>query len=87
MSLAAVLGSGFLAAVLVYLALTHFYSFVGKNVVILDAMLVAAGFVTRAVAGARFNNARIALPVRLRARSSSTCPSSTRTTIIAAASK
>jgi 4-hydroxybenzoate polyprenyltransferase len=36
----------------VYIVLTHFYSFVGKNVVILDAMLVAAGFVIRAVAGA-----------------------------------
>lgn len=52
LALAAALGPGFLAAVLVYLALTHFYTFVGKNVVILDAMLVAAGFVIRAVAGA-----------------------------------
>jgi len=57
LALAAALGTGFLGAVLVYLALTHFYSFVGKNVVILDVMLVAAGFVIRAVAGA------LAIPV------------------------
>jgi 4-hydroxybenzoate polyprenyltransferase len=50
--LAAGLGTEFLGAVLVYVALTHFYSLVGKNVVILDAMLVSAGFVIRAVAGA-----------------------------------
>jgi 4-hydroxybenzoate polyprenyltransferase len=52
LGIATALGTPFLAAVLLYLALTHFYSFVGKNVVILDAMLVAAGFVIRAVAGA-----------------------------------
>ena len=57
LALAAALGAGFLGAVLVYLALTHFYSFVGKNVAILDVMLVAAGFVIRAVAGA------LAIPV------------------------
>ncbi len=57
LALAAALGAGFLAAVLVYLGLTHFYSFVGKNVAILDVMLVAAGFVIRAVAGA------LAIPV------------------------
>jgi 4-hydroxybenzoate polyprenyltransferase len=57
LALGAALGAGFLAAVLVYLALTHFYSFVGKNVAILDVMLVAAGFVIRAVAGA------LAIPV------------------------
>jgi 4-hydroxybenzoate polyprenyltransferase len=57
LALGAALGAGFLGAVLVYLALTHFYSFVGKNVAILDVMLVAAGFVIRAVAGA------LAIPV------------------------
>ncbi len=35
-----------------YLALSHFYSFGGKNVVILDTLLIASGFVLRAVAGA-----------------------------------
>ncbi len=57
LTLGATLGAGFLGAVIVYLALTHFYSFVGKNIAILDAMLVAAGFVIRAVAGA------LAIPV------------------------
>jgi len=42
---------------------------------------------TRAVRAASPINSRIALPVRLRARSSSTCPSRTSTTIVAAASK
>jgi 4-hydroxybenzoate polyprenyltransferase len=51
------LGTGFLVAVLIYLGLTHFYSLFGKNVAILDVMLVAAGFVIRAVAGA------LAIPV------------------------
>ena len=52
LALAAALGTGFLASLIAYLALTNFYSFVGKNVVILDSMLVAAGFVIRAIAGA-----------------------------------
>ena len=46
------IGRGFGAAVVVYLGLSHFYSLAGKNVVVLDVMLVAAGFVIRAVAGA-----------------------------------
>ena len=46
------IGRGFGAAVLVYLGLSHFYSLAGKNAVVLDVMLVAAGFVIRAVAGA-----------------------------------
>lgn len=46
------IGRGFGAAVIVYLGLSHFYSLAGKNVVVLDVMLVAAGFVIRAVAGA-----------------------------------
>ena len=35
-----------------YLGLTHFYSLVGKNIVILDVLLIAFGFVIRAIAGA-----------------------------------
>ena len=46
------IGREFLAALLVYLGTSHFYSLAGKNVVVLDALLVAAGFVIRAVAGA-----------------------------------
>ncbi len=46
------LGRAFGAATLVYLCLSHFYSFVGKNIVLLDTLLVAIGFVLRAVAGA-----------------------------------
>jgi 4-hydroxybenzoate polyprenyltransferase len=52
LALALVLGSGFTAAVAVYLVLSHFYTFVGKNIVLLDTLLVAIGFVLRAVAGA-----------------------------------
>jgi 4-hydroxybenzoate polyprenyltransferase len=39
-------------AIAIYIALVHFYSMVGKHIVILDTMLVAAGFVLRAVGGA-----------------------------------
>jgi len=46
------IGPDFGAVVLIYIGITHFYSFVGKNVVVLDIVLVAAGFVLRAVAGA-----------------------------------
>jgi len=46
------IGAPFGASVITYVALTHFYSFVGKNVVVLDIMLIATGFVIRAVAGA-----------------------------------
>lgn len=46
------IGRGFGAAMIVYLGLSHFYSLAGKNVVVLDVMLVAAGFVIRAIAGA-----------------------------------
>ncbi|MDJ0849442.1 MAG: decaprenyl-phosphate phosphoribosyltransferase [Myxococcota bacterium] len=52
LALAFLLGSSFLGIVLLYLALSHFYSFVGKNIVLLDTLLVAIGFVVRAVAGA-----------------------------------
>ena len=46
------IGASFFAALVVYLSLSHFYSLVGKQVVILDILLIAAGFVLRAVAGA-----------------------------------
>jgi len=52
LSLAFWIGADFGAAVLIYLGMTHFYSLAGKNVVVLDVMLIAAGFVVRAVAGA-----------------------------------
>jgi 4-hydroxybenzoate polyprenyltransferase len=39
-------------AVVAYVGLTHFYSAVGKNVVILDVLLIGFGFVIRAIAGA-----------------------------------
>jgi 4-hydroxybenzoate polyprenyltransferase len=42
----------FAAAVALYIVLTHYYSIQGKNIVILDVLLVAFGFVIRAVAGA-----------------------------------
>lgn len=40
------------AAVVAYVVLTHFYSLRGKSIVILDVLLVAFGFVIRAIAGA-----------------------------------
>ena len=46
------IGRGFGAALIVYLGTSHFYTFAGKHVVVLDVMLVAAGFVLRAIAGA-----------------------------------
>jgi len=46
------IGRSFVAALIVYLGTSHFYSLAGKNIVVLDALLVAAGFVMRAVAGA-----------------------------------
>ena len=52
LGLAAWIGTPFLVATVVYLALSHFYSFAGKDIVILDVLLVAFGFVLRAVAGA-----------------------------------
>lgn len=51
-ALAAWIGSSFAVAMLLYVALSHYYSVSGKNVVVLDVMLVAAGFVIRAAAGA-----------------------------------
>lgn len=46
------IGVPFAVATLTYIAMTHFYSFAGKNIVVLDILLVAFGFVLRAVAGA-----------------------------------
>ena len=46
------LGPGFFACALSYLALNFAYSFVLKDVVILDVLAIALGFVVRAVAGA-----------------------------------
>jgi 4-hydroxybenzoate polyprenyltransferase len=43
---------GFGLAVLIYLSMTHFYSLAGKNVAVLDVMLIASGFVIRAAGGA-----------------------------------
>jgi 4-hydroxybenzoate polyprenyltransferase len=39
-------------ALLSYLAMSHFYSFAGKHIAILDVMLIASGFVVRALSGA-----------------------------------
>ncbi|MEA2625233.1 MAG: hypothetical protein QOD06_1278 [Candidatus Binatota bacterium] len=50
-ALATVLGREFLGAALAYVALQVAYSFALKDVVILDVMCIAAGFVVRAVAG------------------------------------
>jgi len=52
LALALPLGRPFITVTVVYLGLSHFYSFVGKNIVLLDTLLVAIGFVLRAVAGA-----------------------------------
>lgn len=48
---AAVLGRGFAVLLLLYLALQVAYTFVLKEMVILDVMAIASGFVIRAVAG------------------------------------
>ncbi len=45
------LGKNFAFILLVYLALNLFYSFLLKHVVVLDVMIVAAGFVLRIMAG------------------------------------
>jgi len=52
LALAFEIAPAFGIAVVSYLGLTHFYSLVGKNVVILDVLLIAFGFVIRAIAGA-----------------------------------
>ena len=52
LGLATAINGPFAIAIATYIALTHFYSIVGKHIVILDVMLVATGFVLRAVGGA-----------------------------------
>jgi 4-hydroxybenzoate polyprenyltransferase len=52
LGLAAAINAPFAITIAVYIALVHFYSTVGKHIVILDVMLIAAGFVLRAVGGA-----------------------------------
>lgn len=47
------LGLPFLQVVMAYLALNVLYSFVLRDMVILDVMAIAAGFVLRAIAGAQ----------------------------------
>jgi 4-hydroxybenzoate polyprenyltransferase len=49
--LALAIGGGFLEIALAYLVLQALYSFLLKDVVILDAMAIASGFVLRAVGG------------------------------------
>ena len=51
-ALAFAIGPTFGVAVVTYLGMSHFYSLAGKNIAILDVMLIAAGFVIRAVSGA-----------------------------------
>jgi 4-hydroxybenzoate polyprenyltransferase len=46
------IGPAFAVTVAIYLGTTHFYSLVGKNVAVVESILIAAGFVIRAVAGA-----------------------------------
>ena len=46
------IGFEFGASIVIYVAMSHFYSTSGKHIVILDTMLVAIGFVLRAIAGA-----------------------------------
>jgi 4-hydroxybenzoate polyprenyltransferase len=52
LGLAAAINAPFAITIAVYIALVHFYSSVGKHIVILDVMLIATGFVLRAVGGA-----------------------------------
>lgn len=46
------IGFEFGVSIVIYLTMSHFYSTLGKHIVILDTMLVAIGFVLRAIAGA-----------------------------------
>ena len=69
------------------LARPHAQPVAGVHVLQRHILLAAVARERRAVFGARPSRARIAPPVRLRARSSSTWPSSTSVMITAAASK
>lgn len=51
-TLASLLGAPFLVALLAYLGLTFGYSLLLKNIFIVDVIIVALGFVVRAIAGA-----------------------------------
>ena len=48
----AAIGQSFGLALVSYLAMSHFYSLAGKHIAILDVMLIASGFVVRALSGA-----------------------------------
>lgn len=52
LALCASVNAGLFASGVVYLSMTQLYSMKGKNVPILDILLIAAGFVVRAIAGA-----------------------------------
>lgn len=52
LGLAEAINGPFAITIAAYIALVHFYSIIGKHIVILDVMLVATGFVLRAVGGA-----------------------------------
>ncbi|MBW2493334.1 MAG: decaprenyl-phosphate phosphoribosyltransferase [Deltaproteobacteria bacterium] len=52
LGLALTINGPFAVAIAVYITLVFFYSIVGKHIVIFDVMLVAVGFVLRAVGGA-----------------------------------
>jgi 4-hydroxybenzoate polyprenyltransferase len=52
LGIAAAINGPFAITIAAYIALVHLYSIVGKHIVILDVMLVATGFVLRAVGGA-----------------------------------
>ena len=52
LAVAFAIGPMFGVATVTYLGMSHFYSLAGKNIAILDVMLIAAGFVIRAVSGA-----------------------------------
>jgi len=52
LALAFGIGISFGLSVALYLVLSHYYTFVGKHIVLLDTLMVAIGFVLRAVAGA-----------------------------------
>ena len=54
-----ILSSAFAATIVVYVAIQVIYSFGLKNIALLDVFVIAAGFVLRAIAGARILDVRI----------------------------